>query len=283
MTDDAPSPTTRIPVPDPAADEPDPGLARRDGTRGGRNRGHRAVVGSTGRPAACAERTGPTRGTSRSDRDEATARWPRSRSNGIDPVRARRAGARAVVLRRADPWVRPAGRPLEPALAGRPHRHRPVGRRGVDAPRIAVTGWVPGDGSAADRLSLADWRRRVSTLYAEVRAMAATDPATALAHGAPSASGCSASIPSRRSRRPPGPTSGRSTSITTRGFASTPSWSPRRRRNPALPLELPNSGADTLSFGRIGRVRLPFPDGDATAAVGVLDGRVRGWPVHPVP
>ena len=45
-----------------------------------------------------------------------------------------------------------------------------------------MTDWVPGDGSAADRLSLADWRRRVSTLYAEVRSMAATDPATALAH-----------------------------------------------------------------------------------------------------
>ncbi len=42
--------------------------------------------------------------------------------------------------------------------------------------------WAQGDGSATDRLWLADWRRRTGTLYAEVRAMAATDPAIALAH-----------------------------------------------------------------------------------------------------
>ncbi len=32
---------------------------------------------------------------------------------------------------------------------------------------------------AADRLGLADWRRRIAELYAEVRALAATDPAAA--------------------------------------------------------------------------------------------------------
>ena len=42
--------------------------------------------------------------------------------------------------------------------------------------------WTTGDGSLQDRLTLADWRRRISTLYVEVRAMAATDPAVALAH-----------------------------------------------------------------------------------------------------
>src|SRR6186997_2224784 len=42
--------------------------------------------------------------------------------------------------------------------------------------------WAQGDGSSTDRAWLADWRRRVATLYAEVRAMAASDPAIALAH-----------------------------------------------------------------------------------------------------
>ena len=45
-----------------------------------------------------------------------------------------------------------------------------------------IADWSQGDGSAMDRAWLADWRRRVAALYAEVRAMAATDPAIALAH-----------------------------------------------------------------------------------------------------
>ncbi|MEJ7748082.1 MAG: hypothetical protein WKF56_02195, partial [Candidatus Limnocylindrales bacterium] len=41
---------------------------------------------------------------------------------------------------------------------------------------------TPGDGSIEDRLALADWRRRIAGLYVEVRSMAASDPAIALAH-----------------------------------------------------------------------------------------------------
>ena len=40
----------------------------------------------------------------------------------------------------------------------------------------------PGPGDLAATLSLADWRRSIGTLYAEVRRLAADDPATALAH-----------------------------------------------------------------------------------------------------
>jgi uncharacterized protein len=46
----------------------------------------------------------------------------------------------------------------------------------------AVSERVSDDGSLADRLTLADWRRRIAALYAEVRAMATDDPAIALAH-----------------------------------------------------------------------------------------------------
>ena len=48
--------------------------------------------------------------------------------------------------------------------------------------RTPDTTWSQGDGSAMDRAWLADWRRRVAALYAEVRAMAASDPGIALAH-----------------------------------------------------------------------------------------------------
>ena len=44
----------------------------------------------------------------------------------------------------------------------------------------------------------------------------------------------------------------------------------------ALPLELPNSGADSLSFSRIGRVRLPFPDGERTLSVFWMAGYAGG-------
>src|SRR5512141_1471673 len=40
--------------------------------------------------------------------------------------------------------------------------------------------WTQGDGSATDRAWLADWRRQVAALYAEVRRTATTDPAAAL-------------------------------------------------------------------------------------------------------
>ena len=61
-----------------------------------------------------------------------------------------------------------------------------------------------------------------------------------------------------------------------------PSSRRRRRRPGAFALALPNSGADTL-------VVQPRRDGDAAtprgteAAVGLLDGRLRRRPVHPVP
>ena len=45
-----------------------------------------------------------------------------------------------------------------------------------------TTAWRQGDGSLQDRLTLADWRRRIAAIYVDVRAMAASDPAGALAH-----------------------------------------------------------------------------------------------------
>jgi uncharacterized protein (DUF1684 family) len=137
--------------------------------------------------------------------------------------------------------------------------------------------WVAGDGSAADRLSLADWRRRITTLYAEVRAMAATDPAAALAHWR--------AVRERLFRehpQSPVPAAVRS-EFQARHFDHDPRLrfhavlEPAPPPDPgALPLQLPNSGADTLSFSRIGRVRLPFPDGEQALSVFWMAGYAGG-------
>src|SRR6185503_18581416 len=89
---------------------------------------------------------------------------------------------RPLVLRRSDARARAAAARCRPALADRGHRPRGV----VDHPPASVTGmpdaWEQGDGSAEDRSWLADWRRQVAALYAEVRALSASDPAVAHRH-----------------------------------------------------------------------------------------------------
>ena len=140
-----------------------------------------------------------------------------------------------------------------------------------------MTDWVPGDGSAADRLSLADWRRRIATLYAEVRGMSATDPAAGLAHWR--------AVRERMFRehpQSPVPEAARA-GFRARHFDHDPSLrfhvvvEPAPPPEPgALPLELPNSGADSPSFSRIGRVRLPFAEGERTLSVFWMAGYAGG-------
>jgi uncharacterized protein len=130
------------------------------------------------------------------------------------------------------------------------------------------TDWTQGDGSLQDRLTLADWRRQVAALYVDVRGMAATEPATALAHWR-----------SERERlfrdhpQSPIPPADRS-AFRARHFDHdqrlrfTVAVEPAPAADPgALALELPNSGADQLTFRRIGIVRLPFPDGEQRLSV----------------
>ena len=140
-----------------------------------------------------------------------------------------------------------------------------------------MTDWAQGDGSLADRLTLADWRRRVATLYAEVRAMSAADPATALAHWR--------SIRERLYREhPQSPVpAGARTGFAALHFDHDPALRFHAVVEPvppppsdALSLQLPNSGTDSLSFSRIGRVRLPFPDGERTLSVFWMAGYAGG-------
>jgi hypothetical protein len=142
-----------------------------------------------------------------------------------------------------------------------------------------MTVWVPGDGSAADRLTLADWRRHIVTLYAEVRAMAATDPATALAHWR--------AVRERLFREHPQSPVPPATRADFEAlhfdhdprlrFHAVVEPDPASAAWPAaVPLQLPNSGAESLSFSRIGWVRLPFHEGERALSVFWMAGYAGG-------
>jgi uncharacterized protein len=138
--------------------------------------------------------------------------------------------------------------------------------------------WSQGDGSTTDRLWLADWRRQIAALYAEVRAMAATDPGTALAHWR--------AVRERLFRehpQSPVPRADRAR-FRARHFDHDPrlrfevALEPAPQPAPgAFALELPNSGTDTLSFDRIGTVSLPLPDGPRQLTVFWMAGYAGGW------
>lgn len=137
--------------------------------------------------------------------------------------------------------------------------------------------WVTGDGSLEDRLTLADWRRRVAALYVEVRAMSASDPAIALAHWRATREWLFREHP-----QSPLQVADRGT-FRSRHFDHDPrlrftvTVEPAPPPDPAAPsLSLPNSGSDTLSFRRIGSVTLPLPDGERRLSVFWLAGYAGG-------
>ena len=137
--------------------------------------------------------------------------------------------------------------------------------------------WVQGDRSAADRAWLADWRRRVATLYADVRAMAANDPAIALAHWRAVRESLYREHP-----QSPVPPDERAT-FQAAHFDHDPALrfevvvEPAPPAAPGAPaLELPDSGAETLAFARIGRITLPLPSGDLSLSVFWMAGYAGG-------
>ena len=142
-----------------------------------------------------------------------------------------------------------------------------------------MTAWEPGDGSLEDRLSLADWRRRIAALYVEIRAMATIDPAIAHAHWRAVREQLYREHP-----QSPVPSSRRAT-FRARHFDHDPRLRFRTVIDPAPPpparpgaltLELPDSGADALAFRRVGIVRLPFPDGERTLSAFWMSGYAGG-------
>jgi uncharacterized protein (DUF1684 family) len=137
--------------------------------------------------------------------------------------------------------------------------------------------WTQGDGSATDRAWLADWRRRVATLYTEVRGMAAADPDIALAHWRAVRENLYKEHP-----QSPVPPESRAT-FQAAHFDHDPSLRFEVVIEPSPPpalgamtLELPNSGADTLAFTRIGRITIPFAEGPRDLSVFWMAGYAGG-------
>lgn len=137
--------------------------------------------------------------------------------------------------------------------------------------------WSQGDGSAMDRAWLADWRRRIAALYVEVRAMADTDPALALAHWRAVREQLYRDHP-----QSPVPAEVRE-GFRAAYFGHDPTLRFEVDVGPAPPpepgafaLELPNSGADTLSFTRVGRIAIPFASGPRTLSVFWMAGYAGG-------
>ncbi len=134
-----------------------------------------------------------------------------------------------------------------------------------------------GDGSASDRAWLADWRRQVAALYAEVRALAVTDPSVAHRHWRDGRERLFREHP-----QSPVPRDARE-GFVAHHFAYDAALRFTVELQPAPPvapgalaLQLPNSGADTLSFSRLGRVELPFAEGSRNLSVFWMAGYAGG-------
>jgi uncharacterized protein len=138
-------------------------------------------------------------------------------------------------------------------------------------------GWQPGDGSVQDRTWLTDWRRRVTTLYGEVRAIAASDPAAALAHWRTVRESLYRTHP-----QSPVPAAERA-DFRARHFDSDGSMRFRLAIQAApadapgsAALMLPNSGSEAPVFSRIGTIELPLPGGSRRLSVFWMAGYAGG-------
>ncbi len=134
--------------------------------------------------------------------------------------------------------------------------------------------------AAGTELELADWRRRVAKIYADVRFLYADDAVAAWQLWRSEREALFRDHP-----QSPVP-------ATERGAFRAHHWGYDSRLafevtvdpDPPAPsggglglsLELPNSGADVLSFRRIGSVALPFPDGARSLSLFWMAGYVGG-------
>jgi hypothetical protein len=124
-----------------------------------------------------------------------------------------------------------------------------------------VEDWEQGDGSATDRAWLADWRRQISSLYAEVRALSIADPASAHGHWREVRERLYREHPQspvpREARH--GFQASHFVYDAALRFTLTVEPAPPGAKG-AFDHKLPNSGTQSLAFSRVGRVEIPFPD-----------------------
>lgn len=140
-------------------------------------------------------------------------------------------------------------------------------------------------GGAGATLELADWRRRVADLYAEVRTLAATDPRAAWERWRGERERLYREHP-----QSPVPPASRGT-FAARYFDYNPAyrWVAAIEPDPAAgdphghgstieapPLALPVSAGGTMSFGRVGWVEVALPGGSARIALYWLSGYAGG-------
>ena len=148
------------------------------------------------------------------------------------------------------------------------------------------------DAELADRLALADWRRRVADLYSAVRDLASRDPRAAWEHWrivrdelyrthaqSPVPAEQRAAFmghywdydPALRTEATLLPAGGPEPGgAAIAGFGAAPGAAP------GLPLQLPMSTGDPMSFVRIGTVRVPLPDGPRTLGLFWMAGYAGG-------
>jgi len=134
------------------------------------------------------------------------------------------------------------------------------------------------EATVRDPLALASWRRRVATLYAEVRVRSASDPAAAWAFWRSERDELY-----RSHEQSPVPADERA-AFSGRYFAYDPALrfeqvvvEPAPPPAPgALALVLPNSGSETLSFRRIGALDIAFPDGARRLSLFWMEGYAGG-------
>ena len=130
----------------------------------------------------------------------------------------------------------------------------------------------------ADYLPLADWRRRVAVLYAEVRALAGSDPAAAWRHWRDERERLYREHPQSPVPVPDRP------AFRALHFPYDPALrfevpvAPDEPAEGATPASfaIPTSTGGTMAFRRIGWVAIPFPTGERRLALHWLEGYAGG-------